>query len=392
MKQTSTLAIAVFCLSLASCGGKKPQGPPNMGPPTVSVVTVEPRAVTLETELAGRTTGFETSDVRPQVNGIIRARLFTEGSIVHAGQVLYQIDPAPYRAQLDQAQGQLANALATVTSTRLKSERYADLVKITAVSRQDADDAKAAFAQALANVQQQKAAVETARINLGYTRVTAPISGRIGVSSFTPGALVANGQANALTTIQRLDPIYVDINQSAADLLKLKADVAGGAANPTGARVRLKLDNGADYPLDGRLQLTDVTVDQNTGAVKLRAVFPNPRGDLLPGMYVRAVVNEGVDNHAIMAPQQAVTRNEKGEPTALVVDASGKAEARVLQVAAPIGSEWRVISGLAAGDRLIVEGGQNAKPGSPVKIAPPRSPTQPGSTPAPSGAAAPARK
>ena len=356
-------------IALVACA-PKPQGPPKMGPPLVKVVTLQPQAVTLQDELPGRTTPFEVSDVRPQVNGIIQARLFEEGSIVHAGQVLYRIDPAPYRALYDQARGQLANALATVTSTKLKAERFADLVKINAVSRQDADDAQAAYAQALANVQQQKAAVETARINLGYTRVTAPISGRIGASSFTPGALVTNGQANALATIQRLDPIYVDITQSAADHLKLQANIGRGPTDPRGARVRLKLSDGSDYPLEGRLQFTDITVDQNTGSVTLRAVFANPRGQLLPGMYVRADVDEGIDPNAILAPQQAVTRDEKGQPTALVVDAAGKAQARVLQVAAPIGAAWRVTSGLAPGDRLIVEGGQNAKPGAPVKIAP----------------------
>jgi len=246
------------------------------------------------------------------------------------------------------------------------------MVRINAVSHQDADDAQAAFAEAAANVQQQAATVESARINLVYTRVTAPIGGRIGVSSFTQGALVTNGQAGALTTIQKLDPIYVDVTQTAEQLLALRHDMARTAANgkgADGAEVHLQLGDGRDYPLNGKLQFTDVTVDQNTGSVTLRAIFPNPDGSLLPGMYVRARLIEGVDPQGILAPQQAVTRDEKGRPTALVVNAQGRAEARVLEVApAPVGTQWRVTKGLGPGDRLIVDGGADASPGRPVRV------------------------
>jgi membrane fusion protein (multidrug efflux system) len=337
----------------------------------VSVVTIQAQPVNLESDLPGRTSPFQVSDVRPQVNGIIQARLFVEGANVRAGQLLYQIDPAPYRATYDQAVAQLANARATLVSAKLKSERYADMVKINAVSHQDADDARAVAVEDAANVQQETAAVESARINLAYTRVTAPISGRIGASSFTQGALVTNGQTSALTTIQKLNPIYVDVTQTAVQLLALRDDMAkasaGAGGSPTAA-VHLQLGDGKDYPLPGRLKFTDVTVDQNTGSVTLRVLFPNPKAVLLPGMYVRAQVIEGVDPKGILAPQQAVTRDEKGRATAIVVDPQGRAQARVLVVAGAVGNQWRVTDGLKAGDRLIVVGGENAKPGQPVKI------------------------
>jgi len=347
------------------------------------VITIKAQSVTLTADLPGRTSPYQVSDVRPQVNGIIKARLFKEGANVRQGQLLYSIDPAPYRAAYDQALGQLANAKATFISARLKSERYADMVKINAVSRQDADDAKAASDEALANVQQETAAVESARINLGYTRVTAPISGRIGVSSVTQGALVTNGQTSALTTIQKLDPIYVDVAQTAVELLALKDDLARAAAKggvTPRVEVHLELGDGRRYPLVGRLQFTDVTVDQSTGSVTLRAIFPNPKAVLLPGMYVRAEVIEGIDPMGILAPQEAVTRDEKGRATAMVVNEKGRAEARILVVAGVVGNQWRVTDGLKAGDRLIVLGGANAKPGAPVKVvAAPAPPTAPAS-------------
>jgi membrane fusion protein (multidrug efflux system) len=341
-----------------------------MGPPLVGVVTIVSQPVTLTADLPGRTTPFETSDVRPQVNGIIQARLFKEGSNVKAGQVLYRIDPAPYRASYDQALAQLASARAGLVTARLKAERYADMVKINAVSRQDADDAQAAYGQDAAAVQQQAAAVESARINLGYTRLTAPIGGRIGPSSVTPGALVTSGQANALATIQRLDPIYVDLTQTAVEHVKLESELArisAGGRVPAGAAVHLRIGDGLDYPIDGHFQFTDVTVDQNTGSVTLRAVFPNPKGVLLPGMYVRASIEEGVDPAGILVPQQAVTRDEKGRATAMVADAQNHAQPRMLELGAAIGNQWRVTAGLKPGDRLIVEGGDNARPGAPVR-------------------------
>jgi len=311
--------------------------------------------------------------VRPQVNGIILSRPFIEGSTVRQGQVLYQIDPAPYRAAYAQAQAQLANAQAALTTAKLKADRYADLVKINAVSRQDYDDAEAAARQAAAGVRQQEAAVEATRINLGYTRVTAPISGRIGRSSVTQGALVTAGQADALTTIQRLDPIYVDVTQSTAELLRLRRDLAAGqmaSAGPQSAVVHLTLEDGSAYPLAGALQFTDITVDQSTGAVTLRAVFPNPSGVLLPGMYVRATLNEGSDSQALLVPQQAVTRDQQGDPTVMIVDGQGTARLRVLHTDRAIGDKWLVTSGVQSGDRVIVEGLLKVRADAPVHAVP----------------------
>jgi membrane fusion protein, multidrug efflux system len=365
-------ALAVSAFTLQGCG-QGSQGQQGRGPAEVGVVVIQPQAVPLQTELPGRTTPYETSDVRPQVGGILKARLFTEGADVKAGQALYQIDPATYQAAYDQARALLASAEASLITAKAKADRYADLVKINGVSRQDNDDAQAAWRQAAASVQQQKAALESARINLAYTRVTAPISGRIGRSSYTQGALVTASQTDALTTIQRLDPIYVDITQSASDLLRLKRDIAAGQINkggPATAVVRLKLEDGSDYPLEGKLQFADVTVDQNTGSVTLRAVFPNPNGVLLPGMYVRAVVTEGVDNQGLLAPQQGVTRDQKGEPTAMIVDAQGKAQQRTLRTVRVIGDKWLVSDGLKPGDRLIVEGLQRVQPGAQVHAVP----------------------
>jgi len=364
----ATMAAAI--VGLAACAPKAPGGPPNRGPPEVGVVTLAAGRVDLVTELPGRTSPYEIADVRPQVGGIIIARPFTEGADVRAGQVLYQIDPAPYRAALGQAEGQLASAVANVATTKAKAERYGDLVKISAVSKQDYDDAEAAYKQAAASVQQQRAAVQAARINLDYTRVTAPISGRVGRSAFTKGALATPGQTAALTTIQRLDPIYVDVNQSASEVVKLRRALAAGRLTSGGAAsvaVRLELDDGSDYPLEGRLQFTDVTVDQTTGAVTLRAVFPNPGGLLLPGMYVRAKIAQGTAPAGLLAPQQGIARDDKGMPTAMVVDTRGRAQPRQVQTDGAVGNQFLIKSGLAPGDRLIVEGMQNVKPGAPVR-------------------------
>ena len=357
-------------LALQGCGGHG--APPKRGPADVGVYVVKPEAVTLLTELPGRTSPYEVADVRPQVNGIIKARPFTEGADVRAGQVLYQIDPAPYQAAYDQAKAQLASAQANVITAKAKADRYADLVKINGVSRQDFDDANAAARSAAAAVQQQQAAVEAARINLNYTRVTAPISGRVGRSAATQGALVTAGQADALTTVQRLDPIYVDVTQSAAALLRLKSNMATGQLNGVGgetAVVRLKLEDGSDYPLPGKLQFTDVTVDQTTGTVTLRAVFPNPKALLLPGMYVRALINEGVNPQGLLVPQQGVTRDQRGNPTAMVVDAQNIARLRNIQTDRSVGNKWLVTDGLKPGDKVIVDGLQGAQPDAPVHIA-----------------------
>jgi membrane fusion protein (multidrug efflux system) len=336
----------------------------------VGVVTLRAAPVTLITELPGRTSPFETSDVRPQVGGIIVDRPFTEGGQVRAGQVLYRIDPAPYRAAYDQARAQVASAEAALVTARNKAERYADLVKINGVARQDYDDAQAAYGQAAASLQQLRAAADAARINLGYATITAPISGRIGISTVTKGALVTTGQTNALTTIQRLDPIYVDVTEAASEVLRLRRALQAGrvtGGGPASLTVRLKLEDGSDYPLEGRLQFTDVTVDQTTGAVTLRAIFPNPGDLLLPGMYVRAEVAQGVAPAGLLAPQQGVGRDEKGQPTAMVVNAQGRAEFRALQTGQAVGNAWLVTSGLKPGDRLIVEGLQRVKPGAPVR-------------------------
>jgi membrane fusion protein (multidrug efflux system) len=317
---------------------------------------VKEQPVTLVTELPGRTSPYAVSEIRPQVSGIIKKRLFVEGSTVKAGQPLYQIDPAPYRAAYESAN-------ATVASTKVRSERYAALLKQNAIAPQDADDARAAYLQAKANA-------EAARINLNYTTITSPIGGRIGASSVTVGALVTANQANALATVSTLDPIYVDIDQSSAELLALKRAFSNGNANPGPTAVKLILEDGSTYAHEGKLQFTDVTVDPATGAVRLRAIFPNPEGILLPGLYVRAVLNQGVDPHGILAPQQAIGHNQKGEPTALVVDAKNIARLRLLRTGRAIGADWQVLSGLKPGDRLIVEGVGKAQADQPVTPTP----------------------
>jgi membrane fusion protein (multidrug efflux system) len=338
----------------------------------VGVITVQPQPVVLTSELPGRTSPYLVSEVRPQVGGVIKARLFQEGSNVRAGQPLYQIDPAPYKAVYDTQAAALAKAQANLITVRLKAARYADLAKINAVSKQDYDDAVAAARQAEADVEGAKAALETARINLGYTRVVSPIAGRVGPSVVTPGALVTANQTNALATVQTLDPIYVDVTQSSAELLRLKQQIAGGALNGAGpdrAKVKLILEDGAPYPWEGELKFSDVTVDPTTGAVTLRAVFPNPKAVLLPGMFVRAVVNEAAARAAILAPQRSISRDPQGRATAFVVDAAGKVEPRILQAPRTVGDSWLVTAGLRAGDRLIVEGMQKVKPGMAVRTA-----------------------
>jgi membrane fusion protein (multidrug efflux system) len=367
----AAVAVATVAI-LAACGPKPAAGAGGGmgmgGPAEVGVVVVQPQATPLTVELNGRTSAFLVSEVRPQVSGVIRARLFDEGGLVRAGQPLYQIDPATYRATLQSAEAGLAQAQATLTSAKLKADRYRELVAINAVSKQDNDDAQAAYQQAVANVAAQNAAVSQARINLGYTRVLAPISGRIGKSSVTAGALVTANQEQSLAVIQQVDRIYVDVTQSAAELLKLKRDLAQGQLGEAkSAEVRLTLDDGSAYPLPGRLEFTDVTVDPGTGSVGLRAVFPNPNGVLLPGLYVRAHLAKGVAQNAILAPQAAVSRDPTGQATALVVGAGNKVEPRTLTLGQSIGDKWLVTGGLKAGDRLIVEGLQKTGPGAPVK-------------------------
>ncbi len=367
--------ILLVAVVSSGCGQKSAaSAPPQTAPtPEVGVVVIQPQRVELTTELAGRTAAYLVAEVRPQVSGILQKRLFTEGSDVKAGQVLYQIDPSTYRATYANARAALSRAEATLVTARLKANRYRELVKINAVSQQDNDDAEAALKQATADVEAYKASLETARINLAYTRVTAPITGRIGRSLITTGALMTASQSSSLATIQQVNQVYVDITQSSAELLQLKRALASGQMKGGGqgrARVKLLLEDGTTYPLEGELKFSDVTVDQTTGSVTLRSVFPNPKQLLLPGMYVRAVVQEGVRENAVLAPQRGVTRTPAGKPTALVVGANGKVESRILSVSRTIGNSWLVDEGLTAGDRLIVEGTQNAKVGSSVKVVP----------------------
>ena len=368
-----TLMVATG-IALTGCG---PSQGPQKPAPEVGIVVLKPEAVPLTAELPGRTDPFATSDVRPQVNGILQSILFTEGGLVHAGQPLYQIDPAPYKAAYDSARAMVQSAEANLTTTKLKAARYAALISQNAIAKQDYDDAEAAYKQALANVGQQKANLEAAAINLGYTRITAPITGRIGRSVVRPGSLLTANQTTALATIQTLDPIYVDVNQSSAELMQLEKSAAAGQMSrrtPATATATLQMEDGTPYAHAGTLEFSEVTVDPATGAVVLRARFPNPEGFLLPGMYVRATIIEGIAHNAILAPQRGISRNEKGEPTALVVDSHGIARLRQLIAPRVIGSNWLVTSGLQAGDRLIVEGLQRAEPDKPVHAVPAGSP------------------
>ena len=374
MSYPRALTRAVLCmllsLMLLACeeGGKGAPG--SSGPREVVIIKLEPRREVYTTALAGRIASFQVAEVRPQVGGILQQRLFTEGADVKAGQALYQIDPATYEAALDSAQAALMKAEANVTPARLKAERFRELLAIKAVSKQEYDDAQAAFKQAEADVAVNRAAVKTARINLEYTKVRSPISGRIGKSAFTPGALVTANQAQALTSVRQLDPVYVDITQSSQDLLRLRAQFTNGELRSAAeeAPVRLKIENGAMYPHEGRLQFTDVSVDESTGMVSLRALFPNPEHILLPGMYVRAVIAEGVDENALLVPQRALRRDPKGQASVLLVDGGGKVDVRLVDVGRTVGDSWQVLSGLKPGDRVIVEGGQNVRPGMSVKI------------------------
>lgn len=362
-------------------------GPPTSGPPVVGVVTIAVAPVTLTMELSGRTSPHLIAEVRPQVGGIIQKRLFVEGSDVKAGQVLYQLDPATYQAAYASAKAALARAEANLMPVRLKAERFRELVTINAVSRQDYDDASALLKQAEADVAANQAVVEAARINLDYTTVKAPISGRIGRSTVTDGALVTANQAAPMATIQQLDPVYVDVTQSSAELLRLKRNLANGeikGQDGDQAKVKLLLEDGSAYPQKGILKFSEVTVDQATGSVTLRALFPNPNQMLLPGMFVRAIMQEGVDEQAILVPQRGVTRNSKGEAMVMVVGAGEKVEPRVIKVSRTVGDNWLVREGLKAGDRVILEGSQRALPGTLVKAVPfvVKTETAPGAAPA----------
>jgi len=368
---TSLLLILASAFLLSACNRQKPQQMPPT--PEVGTVTAREQEVVLTTELPGRTSPYLIAEVRPQVSGIIQKRLFEEGSVVKKGAVLYQIDPAPFQAAYDSAQASLARAQANIPAIRSRAERYRDLLVDKAVSRQDFDDVDSALKQAEAEAVYWKAAVQTAGINLGYTKVKAPISGRIGRSNITVGALVTANQPVAMATIQQLDPIYVDIPQSTAELLRLKRRIESGTLDRSGTsqrKVRLNLEDGKPYSWEGTLQFQDVTVDRTTGSVILRAVFPNPEGVLLPGMFVRGVAQEGVNKKAILIPQHAVSRDPKGNPLALLVGTDGKVVQRQLTIDRAVGNQWLVTAGLAPGEKVIVEGMQKVKPGAPAKAVP----------------------
>lgn len=349
-----TLVTAVLLASLLS-GCEQEQAPPPAQKPQVGVVTLQPQAFTLTSDLPGRTTAYRIAEVRPQVNGIILKRMFEEGGEVKKGQQLYQIDPSTYEATLKSAQADLQ-------STKSIADRYKQLVDEQAVSRQEYDTA-------MANRLQSEATLQSAQINMRYTKVYAPISGRIGRSSLTEGALVSNGQSDALATIQQLDPIYVDVTQSSVELLQLRRELQSGRLQTAGdnaAIAKLTLEDGSQYPLDGKLEFSEVSVDQSTGSVTLRAVFPNPDHTLLPGMFVHAQLQTGVNRAAILAPQQGVTRDLKGMPNALVVGPDNKVELRQLKASRTVGNQWLIEEGLKAGDRLIIEGLQYIKAGDAV--------------------------
>ena len=344
------------------------QMPPGGVKPQVSVITLHPQSVAITAELPGRTASSLIAEVRPQVNGIIRERLFTEGSEVKAGDALYQIDKASYQAAYDSARAALQKAEAAVPSAQAKVSRYEGLLKQNAVAKQDYDDAVASLAEATASVAAAKANVQTARINLDYTTIRAPITGRVDQSSLTVGALVTANQMTALTTIRTLDPINVDVIQSSTNLLNLRRSVEEGRVKLSGENitVRLKLENSMIYDQGGTLEFAEANVDQTTGTYRLRAEFPNPKRLLLPGMYVRAIVEEGVAENSFLVPQRAVTRNVKGEPVAIFVSAENKIEQRVLTLQSSVGNSWLVSDGVRDGDRVLVEGSQFVRPGMEV--------------------------
>ena len=365
------LFLLLVCFGLTGCDRKPVQTLAST--PEVSVISVTTQKITLTTQLPGRTSAYRIAEIRPQVNGLIMKRLFTEGGDVKANQVLYQIDPAPFQSALDNAKAALGRSESNVPAIRLRVERFHDLLVDNAVSQQDYDDAFASLKQAEADVAYWKATVATAQINLGYTAVKAPISGRIGISNVTDGAIVIAYQPAALATIQQLDPIYVDVPQSTTDLLGLKRRLKDGRLKKNGAgldKVKLIQEDGTPYSLEGTLQFSDVTVDPTTGSVILRVVFPNPENILLPGMFVQTVIREGINEQAILVPQQGVSRDSKGNPFALIVDAENKAAFRPLTLDRAIGDKWLVSAGLTPGDPVIVEGLMMLRPGTMVKAAP----------------------
>ncbi|QAU34464.1 efflux RND transporter periplasmic adaptor subunit [Janthinobacterium sp. 17J80-10] len=388
-----TVLLGAVSLAVLSACGKTQAPAPQPGPPEVNVVTLQQERVSLTRELPGRTNAFLLAEVRPQVSGIIKQRLFTEGGLVKAGQPLYQLDDATYQANTASARANLARAQATLKSADLNAQRSAELIKIDAISKQDNENSAAALAQAKADVAAAEAAVQSSHVTLAYARITSPITGRIGKSSVTQGALVTANQTAPLATVQQLDPVYVDLTQSASELLQLRKDLAAGKLARSGdVPVQIVLDDGSRYQHDGKLAFTDVSVDPGTGSYSLRVTVPNPDNILMPGMYVRAVVGSGVRENALLVPQQGIARDPRGNTTAMVVGKDGKAEVHPVKVSRAIADKWLVEEGLAAGDRVIVAGLQKIKPGVPVKAveaaatAAPGKPAAPAANPAAAGA------
>lgn len=379
------LAALPLLLVLAACGGtrdaEKGGGP---GTPTVGYVVARFSDVASETQLSGRVVASQQSEVRPQIAGLVRGRLFAEGGFVRAGQPLYRIDSAAYRALANEAEANVAAARATAEAARVRANRIRPLAEVEAVAQQDLTDALAAARQAEAAVAQNQARLESARINLGFTTVTAPISGRIGRSLVTEGALVTMNQAEPMAVISALDPVFVDIQQSGADLVALRQALARGTAAPASAEVRLTLEDGTEYGPSGTLQFAEALVDASTGTVTLRARFPNPRGLLLPGMFVRASFAQSIDRRAILVPQVAVTRDERGDALVWVVGADGKVAQRTVTATRTIGSDWVVTAGLRQGERVVTQGIANLRPGAAVRAVPASSPQRiapPGAAP-----------
>jgi membrane fusion protein (multidrug efflux system) len=364
------IGLVAASLLLAACG-KEQGGPPP--PPEVGVITLQPRNIAITDQLPGRTTAYRVAEVRPQVTGIVQRRLFNEGTEVRSGQQLFQIDPGSYRAALSSAEAALKRAEAQAVTARLLEERYAPLIAANAVSKQENDEAIAARARAEADVAAARAQVDSARINVVYTQVLSPIDGRIGRALVTEGALVTSGQEGALATVQQLDPIYVDITQSSTELLRLQRQLASGELmknDQNEAEVGLTLEDGTAYSERGRLKVSEVSVDPSTGSVVLRAVFPNPRRELLPGMFVRAQLTRGTREAALLVPQRGVSHNVKGEATVMVLDGENKVSERVVKADRAIGGEWLITAGLTAGERVVLDGLQKVKPGAVVKPTP----------------------
>lgn len=373
--RATPIALLMTTLLLTGCNPSVEQTPASMAmaAPEVNVIALQPQTLTLHTQLPGRTSAYRVAEVRPQVGGIIIKRLFREGSDVKAGQTLYQIDPATYEANLASAKASLERAKASEAIARLKAERYRDLSKTNGVSRQENDDAEASWKQAIADVASAKAAVDTARINVEYTKLKAPISGRIGKSTVTEGALVTAQQTTALTTIQQLDPLYVDVSQSSSELMKLKKALSEGQlekAGPQEAKVQLLMEDGSRYSESGKLQFSDVTVDEGTGSVTVRAIFANHDLQLLPGMFVRAELGEATLKDALLVPQLAVSHDPRGNATVLVVNAQDQVEQKAFETARSVANSWLVKNGLQAGDRVIVNGSQKVQAGMKVKVTP----------------------